>query len=312
MRDAVSLLDQLASTGKPVTLEMAQEVLGTATSQAVLDLWEAVLTRDAAAGLSCIHRTLDSGTDPRQFARQIVEYLRNLLLVKMNNAEQVDVTQEMREQMARHAQGVDVANLLSSIQVFNRAATEGKANWMPALPLEMALIETLELSSPAADEIPQPPAPSPEKRKSSAKNVKEVKETSPEPPQKAAQVSTNESAPVDSQSTQRFEDNWRQVYAQLNKAHPQLAALVNSARSRRLENNILTLGFPSNLLKEKMEKNDNLQVVEKVLEQIFNEEILVRCVVLTGKQNTPQPGVDHEGMVASALRDLGGEIVDIQ
>jgi hypothetical protein len=61
-----------------------------------------------------------------------------------------------------------------------------------------------------------------------------------------------------------------------------------------------------------MDKNDHLQVFQAVLKEFFNEDILVRCVVLSGKQATPPPGVDSDGMVASALRDLGGEIVDVQ
>jgi pseudouridine-5'-phosphate glycosidase len=54
-----------------------------------------------------------------------------------------------------------------------------------------------------------------------------------------------------------------------------------------LENNILTLGFPSEIVKKMMEKNDYLQVFQEILKQVFNEEILIRCVVLTGKQTTP-------------------------
>ena len=38
MRDAISLLDQLTSTGEKITLEVAQQVLGTATNQAVINL----------------------------------------------------------------------------------------------------------------------------------------------------------------------------------------------------------------------------------------------------------------------------------
>jgi len=312
MRDAVSLLDQLASTGKPVTLELAQEVLGTATNQAVLDVWEAILTHDAAAGLDCIHRTLDSGSDPRQFSRQIVEYLRNLLLVRMSNSDQVDVTQEMRAQMARHALGVEVSELLRSIQVFNRAATEGKANWMPALPLEMAFIETLEAPHPATVEIPQPPGPVVPKAQPAARSAKRVAEALPETPQEIPSETAGEPASVDRQAARRLDENWRVALNQLKKANPNLAALVNSAKTRRLENSILTLGFVTDVLKMKMEKNDNLQIVQDVLKQVFKEDILIRCVVLTGKQTTPPPGVDSEGMVASALRDLGGEIVDIQ
>ena len=86
MRDAISLLDQLASAGKVITLKLAQDVLGTATSQTVLEVVEAMLKRQSASGLEAIHRSLDSGSDPRQFARQIVDYLRSLLLVAMGNA----------------------------------------------------------------------------------------------------------------------------------------------------------------------------------------------------------------------------------
>ncbi len=79
MRDAISLLDQLASTGQAITLELTQNVLGTAANQSVLDLVDALLEADARAGLENIHRALDAGSDPRQYARQVVDYLRDLL-----------------------------------------------------------------------------------------------------------------------------------------------------------------------------------------------------------------------------------------
>jgi DNA polymerase-3 subunit gamma/tau len=100
MRDSISLLDQLASSGGEITLEMAQSVLGAATSQAVIDVTQALLDGDPGAGLDHIHRALDSGSDPRQFARQIVDYLRSLLLIKMGNASQIDATTETRAVMA--------------------------------------------------------------------------------------------------------------------------------------------------------------------------------------------------------------------
>ena len=61
MRDAISLLDQLSSTGTKITLALAQTVLGTATSQTVLDIAASILDREPARGLETIHRSLDSG-----------------------------------------------------------------------------------------------------------------------------------------------------------------------------------------------------------------------------------------------------------
>ena len=46
MRDAQSLLDQLASTGTKITLALAQQVLGTATSQTVLDVIASILNHE--------------------------------------------------------------------------------------------------------------------------------------------------------------------------------------------------------------------------------------------------------------------------
>jgi hypothetical protein len=48
-----------------------------------------------------------------------------------------------------------------------------------------------------------------------------------------------------------------------------------------------------------------------VLQQVMGVEIVIRCVTAAGQRSAPPPDVDHDGMVASALRDLGGEIVDI-
>ncbi|GAH15173.1 unnamed protein product, partial [marine sediment metagenome] len=147
MRDAISLLDQLASTGKEITLGMAQDVLGTATSQSVLGLMDAVISKEAPAGFDQIHTTLDAGGDPRQFARQIVDYLRGLLLMNMGNKEQSKDTADVKLQMEKHADQLSVDKLLDLIRVFNHAAYEARASWQPALPLEMAFLEAIETTS---------------------------------------------------------------------------------------------------------------------------------------------------------------------
>jgi DNA polymerase-3 subunit gamma/tau len=144
MRDAISLLDQLSSTGEKVTLAEAQMVLGTATSSVVVDMVDCVVSRDPARGFHCIQTALDAGTDARQLARQVVDYLRGLLLVRMGNADQVDVTREMRESMARHAAGFDPLRLLEAIRLFNAAAADSRSSWHPGLALELALAEMVE------------------------------------------------------------------------------------------------------------------------------------------------------------------------
>ncbi len=153
MRDAQSLLDQLASTGTKITLALAQQVLGTATSQTVLEVVTAVLEHQPARGLETIHRALDSGADPRSLARQIVEYMRGLMLIQMGNIEQVEATQDVKTQMQTHANSFNSSDVLRMMKIFNNAAVDLRGGWQPSLSLELALAEVLDATPPHS---PQP------------------------------------------------------------------------------------------------------------------------------------------------------------
>jgi DNA polymerase-3 subunit gamma/tau len=311
MRDAISLLDQLASAGKNITLQLAQDILGTATSQAVIDMIEAMIKRQSTKGLEVIHRSLDSGSDPRQFARQIVEYLRSLLLVAMGNASQVDATAESRNQLAQHAQAFTVTELLKVIQAFNQAATETRSSWQPALPIEMAFIEAITLADESGSrastlEITNTPIV-PQKV-----NPIEDKSTSPRSSSDVSKTELIETSSEDAFANQRLNNRWNQLIARVREQNPKLSGVLNSAKLRVLKGNVLTLGFNGDFYLKTLENPASLELIKDVLKQIMDMEIDVQAVLVSGKKSTPPADVDSDGMVASALRDLGGEIVDIQ
>ena len=311
LRDAISLLDQLAATSQEITLEMAQSVLGTATSEAVLQIVDALQAKDSATGLDHIHRTLDAGSDPRQFARQIVNYLRNLLLVRMGNADQVDVTSEMRAQMAEHAQAFQVPELLAIIRNFNHAATEGRNAWQPALPLEMAFVESLDISILPMEAEPAPKPPTTPKVESQPP-AKVVAEPKPATASKvdAPKPASAESTPVTDSLPQSVAKNWDQILKIVREKNPQTQALLNSCRPLGVKGNALVLGFNGEFAKSKMESEDNVDVFLQAMEHVIGETMPLLCIVPQGGELPPD--IDQDGMVATALRDLGGKIVDIQ
>ena len=144
IRDAQSLLDQLSSAGTKITLDLAQSVLGTATSQAVLDLIDSIDLRKSAAALETLRRALDSGADPRTLARQIVEYLRGLLLMQLGNPGEVEAADAIRKHMATQAARFSSGEVLHMMKAFNTAATDTRGGWQPSLSLELAIAEVLE------------------------------------------------------------------------------------------------------------------------------------------------------------------------
>src|SRR5512147_1565813 len=183
MRDAISLLDQLASMGGKITLALAQTVLGTATSQTVLDVVSSVMDHDPAHGLETIHKALDAGADPRSLARQIVEYLRGLMLIQMGNTNQVEATADVKKQMQAHARSFSTSDVLRMMKAFNTAATDMRGGWQPSLSLELALAEVLD----APNASPPPPV-APPLSKPQSSGMAPAAETSQDKPGRVPQT----------------------------------------------------------------------------------------------------------------------------
>lgn len=323
MRDAISLLDQLSSGEGVVSIEKAQEILGVAASQSVLDVVQAIVDKQTDIGLNCIHTALDTGSDARQFARQIVDYLRDVLLVQMGSATQVDATHEVRSKMGEHARAFSTREILKIIRAFNQAVFEARSNWQPALPLEMAFVEGLQtLQENGIDGASSSPARTGaqivEKQdmteSSKVKPRAESSQPSPNPKPDMAQKTSEaqEILPQDKQATQALSDVWPKILSAVRMQNSKANGLLNSCKGRFMRGSDVFLVFASDILKENMEKRENRETVEQVLSKLFEKPIQVRCQVDTVQRDAIPPGVDDDGMVAAALRDLGGEIVDMQ
>jgi DNA polymerase III subunit gamma/tau len=141
LRDAISLLDQLAGGGQAITLAAAQQLLGSGGGTQVKQVVEALVGRDLTTGLMAVNAAVDAGADPRQLARQTVDYLRNLMLVRQGNGALVDAPADVREVMARQAKGLEMRALLGAIEAFNAAANDSRGGWQPQLPLELAVVK---------------------------------------------------------------------------------------------------------------------------------------------------------------------------
>ncbi len=302
MRDAQSLLDQLSSTGTNITLALAQQVLGTATSQTVLDLVNSVLENQPARGLETIHRALDSGADPRSLARQIVEYMRGLMLMQMGNPDQVEATREVKTQMQTHADTFSSSDVLRMMKIFNTAATDLRGGWQPSLSLELALAEVLDApaeSHQVAAPRQTPPKPAATQRAESKSEVKN--EASP-----AGEKPVSDKPILNSADIIKA---WKSLAASLPKAQANLSALLNSVRMIDIQGKTLVLGLASEVLVEKLDKPDQVDAIQKLIKDHFGVEVGVRCIVTNAKGKIPA-NVPQDGMVATAIQH-GGEIVDM-
>ena len=175
MRDAESLLDQLAAyTDRVVTVEAVRTALGTGDEGAVLALTDALAARDVGQGLGIINEAADRGADPRQFARQMTDHLRTLMLIRLGAPVPLYIPDSLRPTVQSQAARFTPRQLARALRLFGRAAADARAAWQPQLPLELAFMEAAlpeeEISptsagqqgpSPRHEPTAPPPAPSP-------------------------------------------------------------------------------------------------------------------------------------------------------
>ena len=339
LRDAISLLDQLASTGERITLEIAQNVLGTVTDQAILELVDAILRKDPQAGLTCLHQALDRGSDARQFARQMVDYLRQLLLIQMGNREEIDATADMLARMSDHAGAFSRSMLLDTLNAFNQATSDLRAAWQPSLPLELALARVInqpetnsvQLASISPNSRQNDPAPKAEAKpaqKKTAQAAAELQQNAPlghlSPPA-ADRESVPESAmpeanaappppaemgtPAADIDLSAIQKNWKEIRSVVRETSRPTEALLNSCKLITVKNGVLILGFTTRLLQSKMNTPENLELTHNAIHHLLGIQVPIMAVVTHGQaaELPPDLEIDADGLVNAAL-SLGGKI----
>ncbi len=282
LRDAISLLDQLAAGGEAITIARAQDALGAGTLDHVMALADALASGDAAGGLHTINAAIDEGADARQLARQIVEYLRGLLLIKLGDASQVNVASEQRQRMEQQAARLDLDRLIRATRLFNQAASELKAGWQPQLPLELAYIDALNRSAEAAppDPASHPPA--------AARNPDEPGATqtslspsraSPQAPQPAATPSVS-APPATGLTVSDISRQWPAILAEVKARSVPTEALLRECKVIGVEGDAIILQWPIPSLCDTFEKGrGKKRLVEDVISQVVGRPVRTRSIV---------------------------------
>jgi DNA polymerase-3 subunit gamma/tau len=302
VRDSISLLDQLlADPEMHISLELAEQVLGTASGQNVVELVQALIENDAPWGLEIIHTAVDGGADPRQFGRQVTEVLRQILLIKMAGETMVDATAERRAILHQMADAIGRKALLSAIRAFNAALQEWQSGWQPQLPLELAFLESLK---PVVEDEPEP-TPRPQ----AAPRVQ------PAPPPPTEQPRAAAAAPSVPSQVMRAADvkaKWGDIQKAAKRHHPSLPPLLEHVSVRDIKGDLLILGT-SHVFQSKIE--DKRSALEETLLDVLGVPLHVKVVIVsesTGRDQAVDELLAQDDVLAFGVDELGGEVTDFE
>jgi DNA polymerase-3 subunit gamma/tau len=327
LRDAENLLEQLvAYYDHNIELHQVQDLLGISGDLRIRELAKYIVGKDVSYGIKIINSVSNDGLDIRQFNQELVNYLRDLLLIKSGSESIVDVTSDDLMEMKELVKDASLDYLLTAVKLFGSA--DLRANSYSPLPLELALVECILSTSEVKCTQAMPSRT--EQPKASPIYTKPIKSTSPEPEKSTAKAASHTTRATEAKTTPAKENidqppakvaeslvtenpadiayirsHWKEF---VNTLHGEgssgnLDAFLRSAcEPVAIEDSTLILGFYHEFHKEKIEDRKYRHLVERKLKEVFGHSYQVRCILT---QRTKQ-----ENHLVKAALDMGASIID--
>ncbi len=311
LRDAENILEKLfAYYGSDIGLSQAQAILGVTGDERAKELVEHIVNNDISAGIKIINAVSSDGIDLKQFNRELVAYLRGLLLIKNGCEKDLDLTAEEIAVLKDLANRTSTEQILKAVKLFGHL--EIVLNDYSTLPLELALVDctltsTEEKLVPVKHSEPEPIKPvkaatPPAIPKQKKKPVKE-----PEPAEVSpSAVEVAEATPLETDNKlEQLKSNWRQVIEQAPegvKRTPAVAILRSAGvQPVAFEGDTVILTFRYPYHKEKIEEPENRRITAQIISNFMGYSCQVRCVY--------EP---EENYLVREAQKIGAQIIDME
>ena len=319
MRDAENMLEQLvAYYGSEIDPHQVQSMLGVTGDIRVQELAKHLVNKDVAAGLQTINSVTQDGLDLRQFNRELMEYLRGLLLAKAGAAEAADLSPEVLAEMKSLAKSVSMEQISKALKLFRQVDLE--FDGFSTLPLELALVECALTEGEEAPEVTKAapkkgksgiaPAPAALKETPAAPQAEEEARM---PPVEAKEEVQEVPLPELSDDIAYFRSRWKDVVSATKGmgSSGNLDALLRSAcEPVALDGDTIVLGFYFAFHMEKIEDPKYRHMVESKASEIFGKPYKIRCILTERGKRPPVQQSKAQGHLVDAALKMGARIVE--
>ncbi len=147
VRDALSLMDQVlvsAGSGR-ILADVVEKIIGRMNVDLIVEFIQTLLQKDAKAGISFLNNLLDEGHDLNSFSRMCVNYIRRMLVLKINpdliSRIAFDFTPEQQEKLKQLSGGFQLSELQKLANIFVSAENKVQYASVQILALELAVVE---------------------------------------------------------------------------------------------------------------------------------------------------------------------------
>lgn len=327
MRDAESLLSQIiALEDKEITVSEVEEILGTADRKYTENITEMIIEKNTTEAIKKINFLLSQGYDLSVFAKSLINYFRQLMLIKINDKLSeffsYEMTREQIENMKKQAEKAKLEDILSVINLLLEAQNKINSFILPQMPLEIAIIKATR-AFPKQDNTGFKEEENKLELVKKIKSLTEIQNFNEKPQIFRNEVNTQKQ----SQKTEQIpnldidfvKSNWNKLLTEIKPYNHSLNALLLNCKIVSIEKNKITIATPYGFYKERLGDPENKLTIEKVFSNILGLKIFVSIIIdktiavknnQEEKNKAPEKSRTQDHLLASALEIMGGKIVE--
>lgn len=296
LRDAISLLDQCISLGKPeIVYDDVLSVIGIVNDTFIAGLADNMLDRDVTSILGCIDRLVMDGKDISHFVSDLIHYFRNLLICKVTTNPgdiidlSADVVQTMKTQCKKTAQDeiIYIIKELSTLESSLKWATN------PRIMLEVTLVKLCETKAPLSNNnlkerleilerkfnsgVMTPPPPSSIITEARSKASPPIEAHKPSSTSKTK----TEIPPHSPSKKPDYLEEWQKVLDELKSlGRRTIHSFLIDTKAIRLSDNMVGIIFnvANQFARTIISKAEHMEVLEETCSKVLGVPVKVKCL----------------------------------
>ncbi|MFV3014076.1 DNA polymerase III subunit gamma/tau [Clostridium botulinum] len=156
MRDALSILDQVISTGDgKVEYDQVLDMLGLVTNENLLRITNSIIEKDVEKSMRIIEDIVLSGKDIYNFIKDMITHLRNILMVKVskNPNEILDMSSENIDLVKEQSEKIRIEEIMRNIKILQEAEQQSKWVKQNRIYLELAVLKMCKIEYDTSKEV---------------------------------------------------------------------------------------------------------------------------------------------------------------
>lgn len=289
-RDAETLLQQVADGEISV-----DSLVGMGSKEAYVEMTDLLMSGEVGSAIRMISKIYEEGLDLYVWVGEYLRYLRELLFIKSGVKEEVTgATAEILDEMVKQASKLSVGWILNAMEAILEEHKNIRSSFIPQLPVEIALakigspFDTQESGETSPNSDLNPPSEALNKRKKMT--IDEEDEESEGVDEKEEAEEAGAEAEAHLISLESLEGKWKEFIKRSRELNHSLTVLLKSGKPVRVDGKFVILEVFYPFHKERLESPQNRKLVEKLMSEIYEAKLSLKCILSKEKPKKLKSG----------------------